>query len=715
MRHLALITIALLLSPLVIKAADDLTVLKPGPNDPLPKKQLYAYLEAQAKSLFDTRRKAVAALKTPQDVAIRQAKLKQNLLKALGDLPAQKTALNPRLIGRDQRDGYQVERLLYESRPNHHVTANLYIPDGRPPFPGVLVPCGHTQEGKAGETYQRICILLAKNGLVALCYDPIGQGERVQALNSKGKPLIHGCTTEHTLLGAAALAVGRSAAGYRVWDAIRSLDYLASRPEVEPSRLGCTGNSGGGTETAYLMALDDRILAAVPSCYITSLERLFATIGPQDAEQNLNGQVALGIEHADFVAMRAPKPTLLSVGTQDFFDIRGSWDTYQEVKRIYCMLRQGEKVDIFESDEPHGFTRPRRESSMRWMRRWLLGKDDSPVEAEFPIASEKDLLCTKSSQVLLEFPDEKSAFALNAERASQLDRERLEKFANRTREALQLEVVKCLGLREPESIIVDGHKNRILRDGIRIDKWVLTTEPGVQVPVLLFRHEPPAGGKPMVVYVGASRQIASPGGLVEKHLLAGQSVAIVEPRGMGETTPEDSNAARRDTLGPDQREAFLALHLNRPLLGQRVFDVLQALRALLPNDEPKAFHLIGVGAGGPIVLHAAAIDGLVRTIEIQDSLVSWSALARSSLSRGQLASVIPGVLESYDLPELAASLAPRELIIQGPVDPSGTPLTQTALDAAYALCTQSYKKASASDHLTLKALPQTAPPAGARP
>ncbi len=210
-----------------------------------------------------------------------------------------------------------------------------------------------------------------------LCYDPFGQGERIQALNAQGKPLIPGSTTEHTMAGIGALLVGRSAASYAIWDGIRSLDYLASRPEVDPARLGCTGNSGGGTLTAYLMALDDRIAAAVPSCYITSLERLFATIGPQDAEQNITGQVAFGLNHADFVTIRAPKPTLISVGTQDFFDIQGSWDTFREAKLLYGRLGFGERVDLFESDEPHGFTKPRRESAMRWFRRWLLEKNDA--------------------------------------------------------------------------------------------------------------------------------------------------------------------------------------------------------------------------------------------------------------------------------------------------------------------------------------------------
>ena len=422
MRPLSFAILALLVAQ-GAGADDDLSVLPRGPGEPMPAKRLDAYLQARLGDHFDARRQAVAGLKTPEDVAKRQAALRSAFREAVGELPAEKTPLNPRVVGRDRRDGYTVERVIYESRPGHHVTANLYLPDGPPPFPGVLVPCGHSENGKAAETYQRMSILLAKNGMAALCYDPIGQGERVQWLDPAGKPAVKGSTTEHTLLGIGSLLVGRSAAGYRVWDGIRSLDYLASRPEVDPSRLGCTGNSGGGTETAYLMALDDRIVAAAPSCYITSLERLFATIGPQDAEQNLTGQVALGIEHADFVTMRAPRPTLLSVGTRDFFDIQGSWDTFREVKRIYGTLRMSERIDLFESDEPHGFTRPRRESCMRWMRRWLLHKDDAPVETDFPIAADGDLQCTETGQVLTSFRG-KSAFDLNAEAAAGWDRER---------------------------------------------------------------------------------------------------------------------------------------------------------------------------------------------------------------------------------------------------------------------------------------------------
>ncbi len=178
------------------------------------------------------RRKAIAAIKTPDDITRRQKELRAFFLHSLGDFP-ERTPLNPRFVGTLQRDGYRVEKTVFESRPNHHVTANLYIPAGTPPFPGVLLPCGHSDNAKAFEGYQRACILLARNGMAVLCYDPIGQGERYQMLDGKGKPIVRG-TTEHTMAGIGALLVGRQLASYCIWDGLRALDYLASRPEVDP-------------------------------------------------------------------------------------------------------------------------------------------------------------------------------------------------------------------------------------------------------------------------------------------------------------------------------------------------------------------------------------------------------------------------------------------------------------------------------------------------
>src|SRR2546423_4058776 len=331
--------LAMLGGVLIASSASAQTVLPPESE---PHKMLYSYLQNQAKKHFDARRDTVAKLKTPEDIAKRQAALRAKFLEALGGFP-EKAPLNAQVVGTLKGDGFRVEKVIYESRPNHHVTANFYIPDGKGPFPGVLVPCGHSDNGKAAEAYQRACILMAKNGLAVLCYDPIGQGERLQLPVENKKPLVVS-VNEHTMVGVGALLVGQSTAGYRIWDGIRSLDYLASRPEVDAKKLGCTGNSGGGTLTAYLMALDERIVCAAPSCYITSLERLFATIGPQDAEQNITGQVAFGMEHADYLTMRAPRPTLMCIAAQDYFDKQGAHTSFQEAKSIYKKLGHEEKM-----------------------------------------------------------------------------------------------------------------------------------------------------------------------------------------------------------------------------------------------------------------------------------------------------------------------------------------------------------------------------------
>jgi dienelactone hydrolase len=649
---------------------------------------LHRYLLDRAHKHFEARRKAISAIKTPEDVVRRQQEMREFLLHSLGDLP-ERTPLNGRVAGTLKRAGYRIEKIIFESRPDHHVTANLYLPDGqsKPPFPGVLLPCGHSDNGKAYAEYQRACILLAKNGMAVLCYDPIGQGERFQLLDEQGKPVVRG-TTEHTMAGIGALLVGRQLASYRIWDGLRALDYLASRPEVDPKRLGCTGNSGGGTMTAYLMALDDRIAVAAPSCYITSLARLFDTIGPQDAEQNITGQVAAGLEHADYVTMRAPRPTLLTVGTRDFFDIQGSWDTFREVKLIYGRMGFGERVDLFESDEEHGFTRPRRIATVRWMRRWLLKHDDAVLEPDFPLATDADLQCTRTGAVVADFKD-KSVFDLNAEREEELRRARSTGSARRSDAEFRSDVKQRLGLsdwkvrRMPP--VVD-HAARSL---------TLEVEPGIRIVAAGLPGDRKTGrSRPMVVTVGADAPAKLPVDSKERGRAAGSHVTV-DLRGMGHSAPRPTERPNEPPFGRDWKEAFLSLHLARPLLGQRVTDLLSILEALdveLGGEEHSGFEVVGVGSAGPIVLHAALLDerGLIKSVRLERALLSWSSILARKISRGQLANVVPGALESYDLPDLAARLSPRPLSIHGAVDAMGEPVSQSALEKAFAACAMAY-------------------------
>ena len=191
------------------------------------------------------------------------------------------------------------------------------------------------------------------------------------------------CTTEHTMIGLGSTLLGANVAQYRIWDGMRVIDYLQSRPDIIADKIGCTGNSGGGTETAYLMALDDRIVAAAPGCFLTTFRKLIETKGPQDGEQNIFGQIAFGMDQADYCIMRAPRPTLICAGTRDVtFDFAGTWDLFRDAKRFASRLGYADSVDIAAPDAPHGFTLQLREEVTRFMCRHLLGRDVVVREVE---------------------------------------------------------------------------------------------------------------------------------------------------------------------------------------------------------------------------------------------------------------------------------------------------------------------------------------------
>jgi cephalosporin-C deacetylase-like acetyl esterase len=688
----ALLLLSLLLAG-PARAADDLSVFK-ADEQAAGRRMLRDYLLGEAKKHFAARRAAVAALKTPADLRGRQQALRARFLAALGSWPA-KTPLNARVVGKVRGKGYTVEKVVYESRPGSHVTANFYLPDGKGPFPAVLMPVGHNANGKCAESVQRGAISLARHGIAAFAYDPIGQGERFQLLGGDGKPLLGG-TSEHTLVGVGALLVGWNTASYRVWDGVRGLDYLCGRPDVDGKRLGCTGCSGGGTLTSYLMALDDRIKAAAPSCYITSLERLFDTLGPQDAEQNITGQVAFGMDHADYLSMRAPRATLVCCSTQDFFDIKGTWESYREAKKLYTLAGRPERLDIVESEGKHGFHTPQRVAMLRWMRRWLLGRDDAPVEEDARPLPDAELRCTRTGQVLDSLGGV-SVFQVTARRAKELAARRAREL--RTTGDLRVEVARRIGLGPRVARARVEERVSLARAGCHVRKLLFRTEAGILVPALRFAKDEKARG-PVVLYVCGEGKAADagPGGPIEKLVQAGSVVLAVDLRGFGETAPGPSGTSY---FGADLREAFLALHLDRPLLGQRVGDLLAVVRQL-PEQARGGLHVVGVGKGAPVVLHAAALEPAIARVTLRGMVLSWEAVASTPVGRDQLTNVVPGALAAYDLPDLAVLAAPRPLAVLGPVDPAGKAVSVETLKNSWARVRAAYAARRAGKDLTLE-------------
>ncbi len=409
---------------------EDLTCLRSESGETRPAITWYDSLKQDAVARLAKRREQTDALKTRDQIERYQQEKRQSIIRQLGGFP-ERCPLNPQVVGRIPASGYHIEKVIFESQPNHHVTANLYLPESRGPFPGVIVSSGHSRTAKTADYNQRFGIILAKHGIAALCYDPIGQGERSQMLNKAGLPLHEGTTSEHFLVGTGSILVGKNTATYRIWDAMRAIDYLQSRSDIDPTRIGMTGCSGGGTLTSYVMALDDRVICAAPACYLTTFTRLLETLGPQDAEQNIFNQITLGIDHPDYVILRAPKPTLIGSTTSDFFDISGSWDTFRQSKSIYTRLGFPERVDLVEAEGTHGVQPENLAAIAQWMQRWLLGID-KPVQVipfkEFDIHSEAELLCTEQGQVL-RISGERSVFELNAEIETRLAIQRNNKWS----------------------------------------------------------------------------------------------------------------------------------------------------------------------------------------------------------------------------------------------------------------------------------------------
>ena len=642
--------------------SEDLSVLQ-GTVDGAPAQAMMKrYLQGFADDAFAERAARFEAIKTPEDVAAYQARLRSLFIEHLGGF-SERTPLNARTVGTLPGDGYQIEKVIFESRPGHFVTATLYLPDAPKPVPGVIVPCGHDNDGKAGQTYQRASILLAMNGIAALCYDPTGQGERFHYFKADGAPEF-GTTVHHSLMGVGAILTGTNIAQYRIWDGIRALDYLESRPEIDAQRLGCTGNSGGGTLTSQIMAVDPRVRVAAPSCYITSYPRLLDTIGPQDAEQHVYGQIAFGMDHADYIHLRAPQPTLLCAATQDFFDITGTWDSFREAKRLYGRLGVPEHVDLVETDATHGFSQPLREGMVRWMLRWLEGVEKRVQEPELTLRSPEELWCA---------PGGKTAALEGSLTPLDLHLE-LAEAAAPARQALwqgdpdaALEKVRALtGMRSQAEMAVPSAEEAgaLARDRYRILKRVLRPEPGIALPALHF--VPADAAESVVLYVNDTgvAMDAGPGGPIEQLVQRGKEVLAVDLRGFGETAAADYPTGAWTYVGKDWPDASRAYLLAKSYVGLRADDILACVNHLRANGE-RPLEIVATGQATLPALHAAAaMREQLAHLTLRRGIPSWQAVLEDPRASEQWTSAVHGALLHYDLPDLLGVLGADKVTLE---------------------------------------------------
>ncbi len=677
----------LLLSVLGAQPVEDLTVLDGGSqnaprwidwND--PGLMMVHHLNDLTRACLATREAEIGNLKSAEAWEKRQAKVRRTLDQILGPWPA-RSPLNPRVTGTLQKDGYRVEKIVFESMPNFHVTGAIFIPEGHTGRgPAILDVIGHSTQAFRRDIYQNVILNLVHKGFVVFTIDPLGQGERLQYFDpQRGKSSVGSSTKEHSHAGVQCFLTGRSLARYFTWDGIRALDYLSTRPEVDPARIGVTGLSGGGTQTSYIGAVDPRVLAAAPTGFITSTSRLLGSIGPQDAEQVFYHGPLLGIDHADLLEVRAPKPTLQVTTTRDFFSIQGARETAAEVRQAFDILGHPEHFDQIEDDFEHGFTKKNNEATYAFFQK-SLDLPGSAQENAYPFLSEAELTVTETGQISTSLQSE-TVFSINRQEAMPLlkklddSRQALSEHLPRAvREAEQLS-----GYRKPEPTIAPVFRGQYQREGYHVEKWGVPGEGQTIIPTLVFAPDQPTA-RPAIIYVHDKGKTtdAAAGGTIEELVRSGYVVAAPDLLGYGETT-------YRSTQGHAPVQPFFnALMSGRSVAGINAGDAVRVLKFLQDRDDVKSDEIGAVAFGdvAPALLHAAAFEQEIRWLVLVDSLLDYQSIVMHKDYDVNANSLVAGALSAYDLPDLLASITPRRVALLQPRNHLRTAAVKAEINAS---------------------------------
>lgn len=616
-------------------------------------------LNRAAERQWQAREAQAATLRTRAQLEARRAEVRATMLRLIGGLPKEKAALNARVTGQFQREGYRVENVVFESFPGYPVTANLYLPAGAGPFPGVLGVAGHSRNGKASATYQHAWIGFAKRGYAVLAFDPAGQGERMMYPDeSAGGSQVGIGTAEHIAAGMPAMLLGQGFARYEIWDGIRALDYMLTRPEIDGKRIAVAGNSGGGTQAAYLAVFEPRLAAVVSSCYMTRWRELWHGPGPQDAEQVWPGFVKEGLDFDDFALAFSPKPYLMTTAIQDFFPIDGARATYKRLTDIFERLGVSQNAGYFEYDDTHGWSQPRRQAAYRWLDKHFLARETDGAEAAVQVEPESRLLANVDGSGRPVNADS-SLHGILLEQWRALAPKR--KGAGLNGEALRALIRERLNVGERRALTAEGAKEET-KDGVRVRTFTLTRGGEARsIPARLLRPAAGAGPWEAVVTVGM-------GADAQAMARAGRVVLALEVAGFGDQPPADGRG-----YSPLYKVAAKAWLLGRNLPGMAVEDLLDAGAWLAGQAEVRqgGLRLAARGTAGVPALLAAALEPRFTALATDGMVESFASFMEVRRHRNMTGLVVPGVLLDFDLPDAARLLAGRRFVLADPVTGGG--------------------------------------------
>ncbi len=615
---------------------------------------LLVWMNGIAQAQLQQRSDSLLGVATLAQAQERKRLVHAKLLEDLGGLPHYHGALNARITGVLRNDSYTIEKVIYESLPGFYITADVYRPNQPGRYPGVLLQSGHTQEGKPEN--QRVAANLALKGFVVLCFDPIGQGERVQTYSRQiDAPLAGWSVPEHVEMAAQTLLISQGLARYFIWDAMRSLDYLAGRQDVDAARLGAAGCSGGGALTTFMGALDSRLKVVIPGCYPASFRVLFATMGP-DAEMIFPNFLASGLDTADFVEQSAPTPWLLETTETDeyHFSHEGVRMVYDEARRWYSLYHAEENLGYLMGPGSHGLPLVSREAIYQWMLRWLKNGQGDAHEQPVRMYSNHELQVTSSGNVENEPGNRKLYQILLADLHS---RETLKTIPELTAELKDLKistdqsapVVKILH----ETSDADGRQEQIQFE----------SDPGIWLDATLYL---PASDnrKPAVVMVeGRGYSGATPlATLAQKMAKQGQVVLKMKPR----TMPVEENGPYTGDWEINARANLIGL--NMPAL--RAHDVLRGVDLLSarPDVDPATIRGMSRGVEGIWLLLAAAADPRIEGIWLDRTPYSLRAALENSVAADLWDATIPGFVLHWDLDDLVKAIGPRRVLWTDPAN-----------------------------------------------
>jgi pimeloyl-ACP methyl ester carboxylesterase len=334
---------------------------------------------------------------------------------------------------------------------------------------------------------------------------------------------------------------------------------------------------------------------------------------------------------------------------------------------------------MVEADDGHGYSKPRRMAAYRWFSRWLKGREDEEPEPEVELATEEELRCTNSGQVATSLGGE-TVFSLNKVRVKEVSNKRGLSFSSRdlpaTREEIRRRVRQSTKFHVTREPVETKPFGELARPGYRIKKLIIESEPGIVVPALLFVPESTTSRKPAILYVHGRGKAtgAAPGGEIEQFIKAGFVVLAIDARGFGET---QHRSAEQGSDFPgyfgDYDSAMTALLIGKPLVGMRAMDISRSLDLLSGRAEvdPERIYGFGKEAGAVPLLFAAVLDERIRKVVLEGMLISYQTTVDQRIHRQVFEHVVPGALRSYDLPELVAALAPRQVWVVNGVDALG--------------------------------------------